>query len=499
MLQSQPRVAVMLVGAMHGSRPPAAAPRWTERGDSHKRHFQIKHTPAGLRNAVGTSEWKDPLQRLGVASMCCAAVVTTSVSRKLKVRRHRCVRCNIRSSEDDCGRGTSDGSSSFQAFWNCCNCMVGTGVLGIPYAYAKLGVLLGFAVTVGVAGISLITAFQLSRLTRLVKLVLSREGQLPHADIVGYEELAGMAYGARGRSVVAALLYGLLVGVVGIFLVLLARSFASLGLASLPARLRIALACGLTVPLLAVRDLRGLSRGSSLGLCALMACLSVAALEAAGQTLAPGHVVPWACPIAVEQLPVLGVLILAYACHGQFPALEAEMAFPRRFPSVLLATFTAATLLNLAFPFIIVYQYGADRTPEMVLEAVSTGWHRTACIGFIAVNTWLRLPLPTFAAALPLERRGWRPFLARFAVLLSAMALAMWVPGFVRLTGLVGLIAGAALVFVLPPLLENRLRGPQGGLLAVGPEVSGWRRSANSAIAVMGVVFGAIGVSSALK
>lgn len=392
------------------------------------------------------------------------------------------------------------GSSSLQAFWNCSNCLVGTGVLGIPYAYAKLGILPGAATMLAIAAVSLYTALQLSSLASAGRQLLSRQGRLAPQTVVGYEELAEMARGAPGRRVAALLLYSLLVGVVGIFLVLLARSFASLGLVSVPTRLRIALAAALTVPLLAVRDLRGLARSSSFGLCALVACLLVAVAEAVRQPLPAGGSfgVPLGCASG-EQLAALGVLILAYASHGQFPALQSEMGSPQQFPTVLAATFAVAMALNFFFPIIIVQRYGAGRTPEMVLEALSVGWRRTACVGCIAVNTWLRLPLPTFAAALPLERRGWHPFLARAVVLFLATALAIGVPGFVKLTGLVGLIAGAALAFVLPPLLENVLRGPQGSLAEHGFFLGQTRRALNGGIALLGVFFGALGVLAGLR
>merc|ERR1712154_509974 len=84
--------------------------------------------------------------------------------------------------------------------------------------------------------------------------------------------------------------------------------------------------------------------------------------------------------------------------------------------------------------------------------------HRTGCAALVLINTLFRLPLPILAAAQGLEQRGINFFAARMGILVLAYLLAALVPGFTHLMGNVGLLTGTALVFVLPPLFELRLR-----------------------------------------
>lgn len=370
------------------------------------------------------------------------------------------------------------GATSAQTLGNAFNSVVGSGLLGIPYAVSCLGLRSGFAMMTVLAMMSCYTALQLSSLS----------AEFGRSQMAGYEELMEIAYGMWGRRLSALLLYSELIGVVGIFLTLVGSSLAALGLVSTSSS-GVLLAALLTLPCLALRDFQALSRLSFLGVAALMTCVAGVLADSVSswsKVTATGTVV---IPIR-QQISAMGILILSYAAHGQFPSLRASMAQPDAFPGVLLTTFAAASVLNAFFGIGAAWSYGVGRTPELVLEAMTQGWMKQICLSMIMLNTLLKVPLPTFAASVLFERRGIAFFPARCAVLALATGLSLKVPGFAQLMGLVGLVTGAGLVFVLPAMLELRLRAQTLGA---------FRRLCNCVLVSVGINFAMLGLYAAVR
>jgi len=366
-----------------------------------------------------------------------------------------------------------------QTFWNLFNIFVGTGVLGLPYVFAKLGVPCALAALVVVASLCCFSGVQLSD--------LSGERASDKRSQVSYEELAEAAYGPWGKRLVALPVYMTLVGVIGIWLVLLGNFFGTLGLGGCPQRMRVLLAACGCWPLLLIRDTGGLAAFSRFGIAALLTCLSAVLGD-----LWSGDGVTFDAPVAttvMEKFACIGILTLTFASHATFPSMRADMRRPDEFAQALTGTFLAATVLNGMFSLAVVSAFGASRMPEMVLDVLAAGRLRTFCVGLLATNTALRLPLPALAAAQPLERCGLSYIKARSCVLAASTLLAVGVPGFAKLMGLVGLLAGAVLAFCWPPLLELRLRRT-----GMPPA----RRVANYCLIALGAVLGFSGVVTAL-
>jgi len=374
----------------------------------------------------------------------------------------------------------SAGSTSFQTFGNAFNGVVGSGLLGIPYAIAVLGMRWGLVAVIVVGIVAGFTALQLSGLA----------GVDEKRTVEGYVELADRAFGKWGKRLTSVVLYTELLGVTGIFLVLAGRAFAALQLVNISLRGQALLAAGVTLPSLAVRDFKALSRLSFLGVAALTVCVFAVLSDALATDYAALDDSIERTFSANDKLSAVGLIIFAYACHGQFPALRASMAKPQEFPVVIFATFAAAAGVNACFGIGAAWGYGLSNVPEFVLEAMTAGRARKICLVMVLINTLMKIPLPIFAAALVLENKGVHYFAARATVLAAGAVLAVGVPGFARLMGLVGLITASALVFILPPLLELHL---------VKGKLQRHRQFANILIITAGSIFAIAGRSWASR
>lgn len=418
----------------------------------------------------------------------CAVLTAVAFIRKRRhgqpIPRLRAVAPTLAEDRHGAEEGESEGASVFHTFWNLFNIFVGTGVLGLPYVFAKLGAPEALAALIAVASLAWYTGIQLSDLSG----AHARNDSSNERSDVSYEDLAEAAFGTWGKRFVALPVYMTLVGVIGIWLVLLGNFFASLGLGGFSQRSRVLIAACAAWPLLFIRDTSGLAGCSRFGVAALLACLVAVLGQLSGSAGGSAAVEAAEAVIATtvsEKLACIGILILTFACHATFPSMRAEMKKPEQFGQALTGTFVSAGVLNGLFSLAVLSAFGASRMPDMVLDVLSAGCLRTFCVGLLATNTILRLPLPTLAAGLPLERFGLSYIMARTMVLAASTTLAIGVPGFAKLMGLVGLLAGSVLAFCWPPLLELRLRSA--GLHPA-------RKAFNCCSIVLGAVLGLSGL-----
>jgi len=221
-----------------------------------------------------------------------------------------------------------------QAVFNVVNVMAGVGLLSLPFALKSSGwVGIGLLWLMGI-----VTNYTGKALVECAAAVVARR-KLPAGTVVGYEEIAEESFGKLGRLLVSSIIYVELFGTCCLLFILEGDNMFSLLGKKLAenASQYMFIAAAIMIPTVWLPDLRSLS---FLGVFGVTATCTVVASVA--YTLLTGNFAPGA-PTDVAlwgTLPlVFGIMTFCYSGHGVFPAIQASMAEPERFPQVLNVAF----------------------------------------------------------------------------------------------------------------------------------------------------------------
>eukprot|EP01062_Namystynia_karyoxenos_P062202 TRINITY_DN55125_c0_g1_i1.p1 TRINITY_DN55125_c0_g1~~TRINITY_DN55125_c0_g1_i1.p1 ORF type:complete len:598 (+),score=169.36 TRINITY_DN55125_c0_g1_i1:84-1796(+) len=275
-------------------------------------------------------------------------------------------------------------AGTFSAIFNMVNSILGAGLVGLPYAFARAGVPLGWMLFVGTA---LLTCYTLEILIHVGDKAC-REG---HIAAVAYEEVTAYALGERGRR--AALgcqwlyTFGACVGYVVILKDSLCTALGNLTGASIfedqEALITAALCLVLLLPICLLRSVASLSNLSLVSFVAVIVivvlvveqlatnrdnlCAQPPPAPPAAVSPADLAAAPVTCDVdystfgRVGALDVLGVFVFAYmAHHNQFPIYRSlgDTADPKRFASVTRLSILLASMLTGTSSAVIYATYG---------------------------------------------------------------------------------------------------------------------------------------------
>ena len=225
----------------------------------------------------------------------------------------------------------------------------------------------------------------------------------------------------------------------------------------IPVRYWICLSCLFTLPYSFIRSLRLVSRFSAgnavvhliINMIIIIFCLS--------------HAAHWdwtkiQLRINVASFPTsLGIIVFSYTSQIFLPTLENNMRHPSQFNAMLLLSHIVAAIFKTGFA-LIGFLTWQEQTSEVITNNLPTQQLRLIINLTLAIKALLSYPLPFFAAcelilpklSLCNEITNWKTILARIMIILSTLLLALCIPHFAQLMGLIGSITGVFLSLVWP-------------------------------------------------
>ena len=177
----------------------------------------------------------------------------------------------------------------------------------------------------------------------------------------------------------------------------------------------------------------------------------------------------------LEHLPIsAGIIIFAYGIHPVLPGIEQQMRKPTQYHRMLIFTFLIALIVNGFFGVSNTLLYG-KRTAEVITVDLEShlGLGISSSV-FIFLSVLCLFALPTFvvmegidaavADYFPIFKKResgyniWLSFIVRFVVTGVSMVVAMFVPHFALLMGLIGSSVTTFLSLIIPCVFHLKLK-----------------------------------------
>ncbi|KAF7061862.1 hypothetical protein CFC21_068524 [Triticum aestivum] len=406
------------------------------------------------------------------------------------------------------------GATPAQTLGNIVVSIVGTGVLGLPYAFRTAGWLAG---ALGVAGAGAATFYCMLLLLdcrdKLREQETEEDGlgdeQRRHGDGGNYTygDLGERGFGPIGRYFTEAII---IIGQTGgsvAYLVFIGQNLSSVLPTLSPPAVVLALLLPAEVALSFVRSLSALAPFSILAdACTVLAVAAVVKEDVqllaergrpfAGRSAFAGL---WGVPFAC------GVAVFCFEGFCLTLALEASMSNRGRFRPVLFQAIVGVTVVYIGFGVCGYLAYG-DATRDIVTLNLPDNWSTAAvkvvlCVGLALTFAVMMYPIHEIVEARLLAPGGWvrrrcggvvqraALHLSRVAVVAALAAIACFVPAFGDFVAFVGSTVCALLSFVLPALFH---------LSFVGPTASPWARAVDYFLLLAGLVFAGHGMYTVL-
>ncbi|XP_020534696.1 amino acid transporter AVT1I isoform X2 [Jatropha curcas] len=332
------------------------------------------------------------------------------------------------------------------------NALSGIGILSIPYALSSGGWL------------SLILLLLIAMAAYFTALLL-RRCMDSYPDISSYSDMAGRAFGAKGR-VIAALFISLELYLVAIGLLILEEdnlyklspNFAlRLGNLIIEGRHSFLILSGLLIwPSMLLSDLDVMSYVSAGGvISSLVVVLCVLCVGLSGKQEFNGN----RRLINFQGIPTaLSLYSFCYGAHAVFPAIYTSMRKKKQFSGVLLTSFVICTINYLSMAIIGYLMYGQNVESQVTLnlpvhEACSKIAIYTILAGPIAKYPLTITPVANVIESwLPLNYQKKKPIgvVIRSSLLISTVILALVFPSFQSVTSLSGAFLVVSVSFLLP-------------------------------------------------
>ncbi|XP_020598178.1 amino acid transporter ANT1-like [Phalaenopsis equestris] len=405
-------------------------------------------------------------------------------------------------------RRTAGGATPAQTLGNIVVSIVGTGVLGLPYAFRVAGWLAG-SLGVAIAGAS--TYFC------MLLLIQCRYGLEAHDDeetgdathIQSYGDLGAKAFGTTGRYFTEFLVLIAQAGGSTAYLVFIGQNLSSLFTNTShstipPSAFIFLLVLPLELLLSFIRSLSSLAPFSAFA----DACnvLAMAIVIKGDLQLFDRFSLERGAFNGIWGLPFAGgVAVFCFEGFSMTLALEASMTDRRKFRWVLLLAFIAITMVYISFGIFGYLAYG-DETKDIITLNLPNDWSAIAvkvglCVALVFTFPIMMHPIYEIAEMKLTSIQWFQKFRcnaygerlclqgARMLVLLIVAFIASSIPGFGAFISLVGSTLCALLSFVLPATFH---------LLLMGSNLKLWQKAADYLILLVGLSFAGYGTYHAL-
>ncbi|KAF8075581.1 hypothetical protein N665_1079s0006 [Sinapis alba] len=396
---------------------------------------------------------------------------------------------------------TGDRTSAIQTLGNIIVSIVGTGVLGLPYAFRVAG---WFAGSLGVIIVGFATYYCMLLLIQCRDKLESEEGQ---EESKTYGDLGYKCMGTKGRYLTEFLIFTAQCGGSVAYLVFIGRNmssiFASYGFSMLSFILFLV---PIEVALSWITSLSALSPFSIFAdICNIIAMCFV--VKENVEMVIEGDFSfgdRTAISSTIGGLPFAGgVAVFCFEGFAMTLALENSMKDREAFPKLLAKVLAGITFVYVLFGFCGYMAYG-DETKDIITLNLPKNWSAIAvqiglCVGLTFTFPIMVHPLNEIIEQ-KLKRVDWLQkhqysnetgsvskyviFTTRTLLVVGLAAIASLVPGFGTFASLVGSTLCALISFVLPASYH---------LTLLGPSLSIWNKSVDVFIVICGLLFAVYG------
>ena len=387
-------------------------------------------------------------------------------------------------------------ASAWLAGWNVSNLIQGTGILGIPFAVHQGGWAAVFSIFL-VAALCCYTG----------KLLIgslyeeSKKTGIKRRLRVNYPEVGEAVYNRFGFNLVAIVQVVEMFGGVTMYIVLLGTVLGEL----LQAKTGLgtyewaAISCVVALPSLFIKRMSIISWLSLMAVFSLMSSIIVMIAFAITKHQS------WKLSNIPEFDPTtfpigFGIVVFSYCAHAVFPSIESSMKKPESFNMMMNWAFVFAAIVKALLGVFMVLAFGNDTKEVATVNLLeNTGFSVTAN-ALVITNVMLAIPLAMFVVSLSFDDAFlayfphmnadskynwlWR-LITRPLLLCAALFIAIIVPHFGLLMGLVGSFTGTCLCFIFPCLFHLKLRWHK---------LSIWIKALDISVMIFGAIAGGFGL-----
>lgn len=440
--------------------------------------------------------------RIGEVDLIDAAAHSPGYTREKQTDKHReeMKKTGAGGTIDSHGVDISQKASFSQCIFNMANILMGVGLLGLPYVFAKAGWVGGFFVTVSFSSAAMWTSILLGReLNGDYRPCYTFTDNPYKSPTVGntpqdrlmqpmssFPEIAMRAFGHQGSFVISIVLYFELFSCLCIFIVTIGDHLYTLIPSISLAKHMINIAFLLTVPTALLRTPRLLSYLSAVGTFAticvvfsvLFSAISEGDISEQMSTIEEDTSPPYHILWKTTGLPAaFGLTAYTFSGHAIVPSIYSTMQRPQEFEKLIYNTFA----IVVASCFVVAgsgyYMFGSTVEDQVTLSlekasAIDIGSETSlkTLAWLMVLTAFSKFVLSAFPLALGLEEI-FAPFLPsdnamdivsmliKLILIGSAMLVAIYVPNFGFLCELVGLICTMIISIIFPAAAHLKLFG----------------------------------------
>jgi len=361
-------------------------------------------------------------------------------------------------------------ASAFLAGWNVTNLIQGTGILGIPYAL-KLG---GWAAVVSILICGYLCCYTGKLLIECLYEDSKRTGQKKRVR-VNYPDVGEATWPGWGNKIVSIVQVCEMSGIAVTYLVLMATIFLDFFHNKTSMNVyewSVVVGCFVLPGIFITR----------VSVIAWISMISVFSLFSAVLTIIIYCVTQYD-KMSVHNMPGFqlnsfligfGIIVFSFTAHAVFPGVEGSMRYPEQYPRMLNVAFSNSTITKLILGLLGVFRYGQELKQAITINIKTSSYaiyilSNTFVIAnvvlafplvmFVVLETWDSKMLPHFPHLSKGSAFHWFwLILTRPLLLIFGIFLAISVPHFGLVMGLLGSLTGTSLCFIFPCIFHLKLK-----------------------------------------
>ncbi|KAJ3384796.1 hypothetical protein HDU84_002635 [Entophlyctis sp. JEL0112] len=361
------------------------------------------------------------------------------------------------------------GNSTTDAIYHVICVIAGSGVLQLPFVLSQSG-------WIGIALISFAALANNYSGKLLVKcLYAGRDsliGSRSNHRLTGFSHIGFVAFGNWGRFLVEGFTSAMLLGVPIVYLILSGMNLeATIGIFSMQTWIFLS---GLLVlvPFVLFKTLKEIALLSAFGVFATVVVIITVVLYSVHDIPSNIGLVSHKFIDASQFASALGSISFSFSGNFVYPEVEASMAEPENFGTVLTASMLVISAMYITTATLGYAAYG-NTTDSPILKNLPPGSVTAFAMLVITAHVLLAIPVLVTTFSLAIERRldllkiahndshresAYRVVL-RVAIVAFIVTLALAVPFFKDFMALLGAVANTALIFIFPVIFDFKLFG----------------------------------------
>lgn len=360
-------------------------------------------------------------------------------------------------------------ASAFLAGWNVTNLIQGTGILGIPYA-VKLG---GWAAVVAIVICGYLCCYTGKLLIECLYEDSKRTGQKKRVR-VNYPDVGEAFWPGWGNKIVSIVQVCEMSGIAVTYIVLMASIFLDLFHNRTSMNVyewSVVVGC-FVLPGIFITRVSVIAWISMISVFSLFSAVLTIIIYCVTQyDKMSGHNMPG---FQLNSFLIgFGIIVFSFTAHAVFPGVEGSMRYPGQYPMMLNVAFANSTITKLILGLMGVFRYGQELNQTITINIKTSPVFYIISNTFVIANVVLAFPLVMFVVLETWDSKMLPHFphlskessfhwfwliLTRPLLLIFGIFLAISVPHFGLVMGLLGSLTGTSLCFIFPCIFHLKLK-----------------------------------------